>query len=404
MTSAQGFNAQEQVWNDQCKDRDAEACQNLRESLRTRMQAGDTIKFSAGELLKDECNAGIRTSCILVDIAKEHASGTIQPEPDSTAEIPVLDTESQTFASDDPWIPRWVYWAVGGFILLRVIVRLSREPNEEEPAPKITPPLPLPPIREGKRNNQGDFLSFEPDKQIIVPWDRRFIHAWLDEHINKTRVLVEDKAFLAQCDDIFVGKNAEGDPELSNYLRNKAEGAMPRSIWKEPEWRFMYLMRAKHDHAGGAYDLANDLWHDDGVEDYKIVLHLFRLDADKDFNPAAVNLHGIMVSRNMTYGEDTIKVPEMEAYLRHLFNLGAPDGYFHITTQLLDFYARFNQRPDEGYVAAGYKRIEKYFPHELRDWRDYYARNPDVWDLNDSTVDPDGVMRSQMEKEMGPMQ
>ena len=59
--SAQNFTAEEQDFQRSCKNGIASACEELSASVRNRVENGQTVNIDAGEMLIDECAAGIRS-------------------------------------------------------------------------------------------------------------------------------------------------------------------------------------------------------------------------------------------------------------------------------------------------------------------------------------------------------
>lgn len=413
---AQGLNPAELSDQFDCKNGNAAACEALSASIKERVLQGAQIDISPGEMLFDECAAGIGSSCVRLRLLNARRQDQGQPVIDSSPGVdappvgaPILEPAAKAPTSDttSSSIPGWV-WLIAGLILgVGGVFWWATRPLPPEPERLITPALPIPKMRPGQRLPQGSIEGIGSDHQQLVAWDRSWINAWLDEQIEAARLKIEDDTCLKICDQLEFADANEYDANYaaSVYLLDTYGDGDGGRYWTDVHWRYFNLQRARQDHVGGAYTLANVIWDRNIDFDPRVIVHLFRLDADKDFNPSAVNLSAVMAGKGLEYTPEMITVPEMEMYLRYFFLLGAPDGHYHITAQLLSFYLYdFGLRDDEGYVAAAVRRVQKLYNHQYRVWRDRIDAMSSPPDLSNKDIGENGMMYDQAEKEESTLQ
>lgn len=246
---------------------------------------------------------------------------------------------------------------------------------------------------------------------LIADWDRSEIFDWLDQRISNLETQVETPLIIEAVHKMRQnpGTFPVRKQELREYMEERYDALDDDdvAIWNDVDVQYYNLNRARYRVLGGGYFIANMLEYSK-VEAItpKRALQLWRLDADLDFNPACVNMADIALKHNMSSGLGT-SVTELETYLRYFFGLGAPDGHFHIATQLLDFYfiAPEGVRDDAGYVAAALDRVKQYDPAEAKDWlADLTRTKKHTYDLNDTSVSRAGIMYEMAQKEQGPLQ
>lgn len=381
--------------------------------------APDTERRDPRAKLHDLCQEGVTSACIRLRMLERMRSNQEEsltpPEPATPAPLtPAPETSDDPAAGDRGDIPAAPSalpterhgWSLGkkfGWLLTANIavfgfISFMRRPTRAQRirARWTAPALPLPEVLPGARVEQGQLEDYSGRGRQLFPWDRTEIDRWLDQQIKKVRGEVSEKRILAFAADI------ETDPSripaslqvVRDWMIGHWEDDAPLAAgWDNPDIRFYNLLRAKYNLCGGAFNLALATQGNDRTNLLPSdVLALWRMDADHDLNPSAVNMWHHVAS-NKLCDKGYLDPAAMEGYLRYFFRLGAPDGHYHIAAQLLSFYLESPIcRPDEGYVAAALERVSHYDTQDHAYWLQCIKdRNLSV-DLKDQRIPRGGIM------------
>lgn len=375
----------------------------------------------ARALTHQKCRDGDQASCIAIRVIEgpEIERAVLESE-DGAPVAPLVQTPADAVpvvtqpieAKSTPW---WMILLmfVGGFVLLRFIIRVlvGSVKNVASDLAWEAEPMPVPEYALVEREQHGNPVEPTGADLMIADWDRSEIFDWLDQRISNLETQVETPLIIEAVHKMRQnpGTFPVRKQELREYMEERYDALDDDdvAIWNDVDVQYYNLNRARYRVLGGGYFIANMLEYSK-VEAItpKRALQLWRLDADLDFNPACVNMADIALKQNMSSGLGT-SVTELETYLRYFFGLGAPDGHFHIATQLLDFYfiAPEGVRDDAGYVAAALDRVKQYDPAEAKDWlADLTRTKKHTYDLNDTSVSRAGIMYEMAQKEQGPLQ
>lgn len=360
------------------------------------------------EQLKQECILGDSSACVRLRVLNRLGTTREDAITAEGAPMPPAD-QPKTAASAPQYPPQRAAepgWSRGKIFMLLLVVnlvglmlyRLARRPDRAQRVKNrwTAPSLPLPEVLPGPRAEQGNLEDHSGRGRQLFAWDRSRIDRWLDDQIRKVRDKVTNEAILAFYADI----KADPDTAASSYntawkwlLENTAEDQSLELYWDDVEVRFFLLLRARHQYGSASYTLAGIAQNTDRTNLLpKEVLALWRMAADVDFNPSAVNMWYYVHTEEL-YEKDWLDPPAMEGYLRYFFRLGAPDGHYHIAAQLLSFYLQSPiYRPDEGYVAAAMERIRHYDPSSYKVYLQIIAERNLPVDLKDQRIPRNGIM------------
>lgn len=374
---------------------------------------------TAREKLQEACDDGDTSACVRLDLAKrmrrdEDGNITFAPRDSITPSKPkpqtavVAEEASPQPLSQAPQegvstIWKWIAIPLLALFALFVYGMFKVGPEEKKPAP--TPALKRPAPLKGVRTSQGDLQGDpEPERQLMA-WGTSDIKAWLKKAAEDIRPKVTNQEVLALCDskETFVGEEGAVRFKAARVAREDKWNDTNTEAWQDANQRYSTLISAHEGITGAAYAVGLMLW-ETGEGDHKTILDLFRLDADRDFIPSAVNFHGYVSGKNLR-PDDYMGANVLEAYLRQAFDIGAPDGHYHIATQVLHYYLwTCPDRADDGYVAAALRRVQAYSRFEARVYLDRIEAYPEAWNVDDKSVSTDGMMYEQQAAASGPMQ
>ena len=392
--------------------------------------AGPVLAQSIEER-REACAAGDQVACAVLR-AFENAVDSVQSEQPETqpaqppapeaqtqaAPVPPTQASPEATAAPEPqedagragltWWQKLLI-ACGVLYLLSSLARGITKTMAESDAQEIWDgkPLPLPKFLPGPRDTQGNLRTETDPKRQIVPWDRTEVFNWLDQEIQRVQSNITNANVLEYARLCTAGEEVPAalSERVVEELRTRVDGGTDAMFWTDKDIRYFNLIRARYFQTRGGFQLASTAYFFNALElPHNLLLDLWRLDADRDFNPAAVNMWAI-IHDNGLYAEPYVDIPTSEAYLRHFFNLGAPDGHFHIASQLVNFYAASPYlRSDDGYVAAAMDRIRSYDTVSYYDWIRFMERNKLEFDLEDKSVSRGGLLFELAQQATGPIQ
>ncbi len=309
----------------------------------------------------------------------------------------------------------WWQYALIGFGIIHIIRAVAKtlifvdQGNEDdlhrarEVKAWSKPALPRPKILPGKRTEQGVLVDQQDRFQMLCHWDRTKVFDWLDTQSKRVRPIVTNEKILAYVDELTANPKDRPDNyyELANMVSD-----YPRDEWGEypsphyEAYQLFAMVNARHCLGSYGYAIAFFRLGKNGWDiPHDICIALNRLAADKEFNPAIVNMWGYISENNLAL-EEYVDIAVQELYLRHSFELGSCDGHYHIATQVLDFYINAPyQRQDDGFVAAAMARVRQYDP----DVFDHYLHEIKLrkldYDLSDKSISRIGLIQEMAARE-----
>jgi TPR repeat protein len=222
--------------------------------------------------------------------------------------------------------------------------------------------------RNTPRHEAGPPLDGSYRETPIFPWDDKAALAQIDALILR----LDQQGIPDDIRQMAVSEATEISAHSGQTVKSRDVAALdmiypPDGSAPSPDsrraGRYLLLHSAREGNPWALYTLAHD-YIDAPEPDQPPDVHvsLFRLAADREFQPAIVNF----ILMNVVPSED-LDPAMAEAYLRYGFDLNMSDGGYQLTLEMLYFYHYDHpNRPDDGYFQRGLDRLQA-----LGAWADY---------------------------------